>query len=186
MPTKAYAYSKLIIHLPLGRALGLSLFNQQVMKTLLLKIFFTVHLVVILVGSNLVQYQSKAIDSIVLPYSSWTGGGFGYSFFSPNVGNQTVVKVYTLNSRKELQQDAFGTGAHIFDSRFSSAIHTFRNKKAYELLSRVIASYVFVKYPGSSITHVSVGEYLSPSMSDYRLHKQGIRYAEVYNGTYTN
>lgn len=155
------------------------------MKNIHLKLFFAIHLLFVFVGSNLFEYKSKTIDSIVLPYASYTGGGFGYSFFSPNVGNQTVVKVYTLKSDKTLRQDAFGTGTTMFDSRFGAAIHTFRNRKAYELMSRIVASYVFAKYPGSAIAHISVGEYQVPTVTAYRLNRSAATYREVYTGTYT-
>ncbi|MNL20080.1 hypothetical protein D3C87_1413110 [compost metagenome] len=156
------------------------------MKTIYLKLFFALHLMFVLIGSNLVEYKSKTIDKIVLPYASWTGGGFGYSFFSPNVGNQTVVKVYTLRPDKTLRQDAFGTGTSLFDSRFGAVIHTFRNRKAYELMSRIIASYVFNKYPGSAIAHISVGEYQMPKIEAFNANQPAARYMEVYTGTYTN
>lgn len=156
------------------------------MKTLYLKLFFGIHLVFVFLGSNLFDYKSKTIDHIVLPYASWTGGGFGYSFFSPNVGNQTVVKVYTLLPDKTLKQDAFGTGTSLLDSRFGAAIHTFRNRKAYELMSRIIASYVFSRYPESGITHISVGEYQTPDMASFRSNQLAAKYREVYTGTYIN
>ncbi|WP_276088250.1 hypothetical protein [Pedobacter sp. JY14-1] len=156
------------------------------MKLKLLKLLFSFHLLIVFLGSNLFEYKSKFLDNIILPYAAWTGGGFGYSFFSPNVGNQTVVKAYTLHSDKTLRQDALGAGTDMLDNRFGSVIQTFRNQKAYELMARTVAAYVFAKYPDAGVTHISVGEYQSPGISEYRKNKPKARFREIYNGTYTN
>jgi hypothetical protein len=156
------------------------------MKHKLLKGFLLFHLCIVVLGSGLMKVSDNQVfDGLMLRYSSWTGGGFGYSFFSPNVGNQTVVKTYTLIGHKMLKQDAFGTGKDILDCRFSSVLHTFRNHKAYELMSRVVASYIFAKYPDAGPTYISIGEYMPPTMAEYRLSRKGNHFREICNGTYT-
>lgn len=170
-----------------GADLGpLPFFKPIIMKERLLKSFLYFHLCVVVLGSGLVNVcNNQVFDGMMLRYSSWTGGGFGYSFFSPNVGNQTVVKTYTLIDGEELKQDAFGTGTNILDCRFSSVLHTFRNHKAYELMSRVVASYIFAKYPNAGPTYISIGEYMPPTMAEYRKFRKGNRFREICNGTYT-
>lgn len=154
------------------------------MKFKLLKGFLIGHLVVVLLGSGLIKQQHQVIDRILLHYASWTGGGFGYSFFSPNVGNQTVVKTYTLTAEGQLRQDALGAGKSLFDSRFSAMIHVFRNQKAFELIARITASYMFARYPGCQSTYVCIGEFRPPSMVGYRRGDQS-QFREIYNGIYT-
>lgn len=155
------------------------------MKYTLIKSFFALHLLIVLLGSGLIKQNNKLAEAFLLRYASYTGGGFGYSFFSPNVGNQTVVKAYTLDRKKQLRQDAYGIGKNLFDSRLSAVIHTFRNQKAYELTSRMIASHVFANRPGTGVTFISIGEYVPPLMKEYRLHQKTSVFREVYNGTYT-
>jgi len=154
-------------------------------KTKLIKGFLIWHLLVVVLGSGLIKISNRTLEGVLLRYSSWTGGGFGYSFFSPNVGNQTVIKTYTMTEGNVLKQDAFGTGDNLFDCRFSAVIHTFRNQKAYELMSRIVASYLFAKYPGSGPAFISVGEYVPQSMAEYRTLRKESRFREIYNGTYT-
>ncbi|CAM3952648.1 hypothetical protein SAMN06265348_104148 [Pedobacter westerhofensis] len=155
------------------------------MKNLIFKGFLIAHLCTVLLGSGLIKITNKSFEAALCRYTLWTGGGFGYSFFSPNVGNQTVIKTYTLTARQQLKIDAFGTGRNMFDSRFSSAIHTFRNQKAYELMSRVVVSYISTKYPHQGPVFISVGEYKPESMEQYRAGTKSGKFYEVYNGTYT-
>jgi hypothetical protein len=154
------------------------------MKHLIFKGFLLVHLCFILMGSGLFKTSNKTLNSTISRYSLLTGGGFGYSFFSPNVGNQTVVKTYTLTAGQQLRIDAFGSGKSMFDSRFSSAIHTFRSQKAYELMSRVVVSYLSTRYPQAGPVYISIGEFAPQTMAEYRANKKAAHFREVYNGTY--
>ena len=158
--------------------------TEQAMKIVCFKFFLGIHCFFILLGSGLFQFKSKLMDRLIGQYAGWTGGGFGYSFFSPDVGNQVIVKTFTLLPNEALKEDIIGTGTDMFDSRFSAVLHTFRNEKAYELMSRVAVSYMVAKYPGAHRVYVAIGEYEAPSITAYRKERRSSHFREICSGIY--
>jgi hypothetical protein len=142
------------------------------------------HLLIVALGSGIINIHGRVWDACITRYCSWTGGGFGYSFFSPNVGNQTVVKTYTVDAQRHIYQDAFGTGDDIAGSRISSVIHTLGNHHAYELLSRMLVSNLYKKYPEANGVYVCIGEFVPPSAKQFRLKTAKDNFREVFTGTF--
>ncbi len=120
----------------------------------------------------------------MLTYGSWTGSAFGYSFFSPDVGTETVARVYTVLPDNELKTDAFGQADNIFDTRLVTLINAYGNNKSYELLSRTLVSYIFSKYPTATKTYISIGKYIPCAMKDYPAKNTAPAFKEIVNGLY--
>lgn len=155
------------------------------MKNKILSIFLVFHLCIVLAFSDLfpIDRFSENTQRIIGAYSSWTGGGHGYSFFAPNVGNQNVAKSFTLLENGEMIVDAYGGGENNFEVRMSSFIHSMHNSKVPELTARIISSYCFGKYENSKLVSVSLGKYVAPEIEEFARGEQA-SYQEHYMGTF--
>lgn len=124
------------------------------------------------------------VDRFVDVYSSWTGGGHGYSFFSPDVGYQNAAKVFILTKNDSLIVEAFGGNKTHLDARISSFIHSAYNIKVYELNARLLSAYVFGAYPDAKVVEISLGKYIIPDLRDYATHPLP-EFVEYYQGVYS-
>jgi hypothetical protein len=110
-----------------------------------LKIFFGGHLVIVFLGSSLIPFDFvlEFLAPAVSTYSAWTGGGHGYSFFSPNPGNQVIAEASWRDSASnEIETEYFGVGGSEFQRRVSSTLTNFLNADVYDLAGRTVAAWV--------------------------------------------
>jgi len=155
------------------------------MKNKIISVFLIFHICIVVLFSDLfpIKLYPECVQRIVAVYSSWTGGGHGYSFFAPDVGNQNVAKSFTLLENGELIIDAYGSGENSFEVRMSSFIHSMHNSKVPELTARIISSYCFGKYEDSKLVSVSLGKYVAPEIEEFATGGQA-NYQEFYMGTF--
>lgn len=124
------------------------------------------------------------IDRFVDVYSSWTGGGHGYSFFSPDVGYQNAAKVFILTQQDSLITEAFGDNKSHLDARISSFIHSAYNIQVFELNARLLSAYVFGMHPDAKVVEISLGKYIIPDLKDYTANSES-HFSEYYKGIYS-
>lgn len=157
------------------------------MKSRIFTFFLWFHLLVIVTGAILIPFCKLRVDFVdrfIEVYSSWTGGGHGYSFFSPDVGYQNAAKVFILNAQDSLIVEAFGGNSNHLDARISSFIHSAYNIKVYELNARLLSAYIFGAYPDAKVVEISLGKYVIPDLSEANLGKEP-EFAAYYSGVYS-
>jgi hypothetical protein len=160
------------------------------MKSIIVKVFLLVHLFFILTGSVLLQFcnlEYPLLERIIDIYSSWTGGGQKYNFFSPEVGYQNAAKAYILTDNDSLIIEAFGGNKNHLDIRISKFIHSafsIKNAKAFELNARLLSAYIFGIYPNARIVEISLGKVVIPEIKKY-LYDPTPSFEEYYRGTYS-
>ncbi|HMO39545.1 MAG TPA: hypothetical protein PKC76_16195 [Saprospiraceae bacterium] len=157
------------------------------MKSRPIIIFLCFHFITIIIGAIVLPfgkcnlgYAGRLLDV----YASWTGGGHGYSFFSPDVGYQNVAKVFILTENDSLLVEAFGGNKTHLDARISAFIHSAYNIKVYELNARLLAAYVFGIYPEAKVVEISLGKYIIPNLNEYATNPEP-DFSAYYEGTYS-
>ncbi|MFN7115635.1 MAG: hypothetical protein ACK4TA_02490 [Saprospiraceae bacterium] len=158
------------------------------MKSRFIIYFLAFHLLIIITGSILMPFfklKVHFIDRLVDVYSSWTGGGHGYSFFSPDVGYQNAAKVFILTENDSLIVEAFGGNKNHLDARISSFIHSAYNIKVYELNARLLSAYIFGTYPDAKVVEISLGKYIIPDLKTYHTQPDA-QFSEYYKGIYSH
>ena len=98
-----------------------------------------------LIGSSLIPFDvvPEFLSPAICTYAAWTGGGLGYSFFSPNPGNQVIAEASWRNSETgEVETEYFGSASNEFQRRVSSTLVNFLNARVYDLAGRTVAAWV--------------------------------------------
>jgi hypothetical protein len=163
-----------------------SLYISFLMKSRLFIYFLWFHFAIIITGAILMPFFKLKVDFInrfIDIYSSWTGGGHGYSFFAPDVGYQNAAKIFILTQKDSLIVEAFGDNKSHLDARISSFIHSSYNIKVYELNARLLSAYVFGMHPDAKVVEISLGKYIIPDLQDYAANPEP-QFAEYYKGIY--
>jgi hypothetical protein len=102
-------------------------------------------LAIVCLGSSLIPFDFTPdfLAPALATYSAWTGGGHGYSFFSPNPGNQVIAEAsWRVSASNEIETESFGLGGSEFQRRVSSTLTNFLNADVYDLAGRTVAAWV--------------------------------------------
>lgn len=117
-----------------------------------------------------VQKVMHAGDGYVILYEAVTGAGGGFGFFSPNIGNQFLVR-FQMDGQgkavemKELVSDEVSVRTINMNRYF---VEKFENEKSKRAIAASLSAYIFNKFPNLKSLEFIVDFYKLPSIAEYR------------------
>jgi len=155
-------------------------------KNKIIAVFLTLHLIIILLGTSLVDFaRVPAILHAPISYYLALTGGNPYSFFSPDIPTQIVVDCYMTDISGRVTTEHFDRKSNTFQLRANYLFQILANDDDTETAAQIASGYCFRKHPAARYVRVSISRFIVPSIQDYKQVTQ-CSFSELYSKTYTN
>ena len=155
-------------------------------KNKIIAIFLALHLIIILLGTSLVDFSRvPAILHAPISYYLALIGGHPYIFFSPDIPTQIVIDCYVTDTSGRVTTEHFDRKSNTFQLRSNYLFQILANDDDPETAAQIASRYCFRCHPAAKSVKVSIGRFIVPSLRDY---KQGHQcsFSELYTQTFTH
>ena len=155
-------------------------------KNKIIAVFLTLHLIIILLGTSLVDFaRVTAILHAPISYYLALTGGHPYNFFSPDIPTQIVVDCYMTDTSDKVMAEHFDRKSNTFQLRSNYLFQILANDDDPETAALIASRYCFRRHPAAKSVRVSVSRFVVPSTLDYKQGKQ-CSFSELYTQTFTH
>ena len=154
------------------------------MKNRLISILLIIHLFLIILGTNLVDFAKVPafLRSPVGFYLALTGG-HSYASFSPDIPTQIVVRCYITDRTGQVLTRTIEKKANTFDLRANYLFQFLDNVSDLETAGKLAADHCFKTYPDAVSVRVSIGRFIVPKITEYKAGRKS-NFAELYTNTF--
>jgi hypothetical protein len=113
-------------------------------------------------------------------------GGHNYSFFSPDIPTQTIVKCEIIYKSGDTSTVAFEESINSFTLRSTYLFQLLSDNHDYETAAKIADRYCFgIGGVNTRTVRVSIGKFIVPSIADYKAGKP-YGFSELYTETFTH
>jgi hypothetical protein len=121
-------------------------------------------------------------------YSSLTGAGAGFGFFSPNIPRQICVDFDVTTRRGQLLhstlQETAGSDVNLrIGNMIRMMAKTYKNKKVYRSMAASLTASIYKRYPDAKEVTMHASIYDFPDMLEYRRGERPKR-VEIYSAKF--